>query len=91
MGRKYFISAVIVLALGMFSFVGADVQDEAEEMKVEKSMCLACHGSFDEIAEATTDYTTPNGETATPHQYVPHEEKKDIPVDFEDHGAQVRP
>lgn len=74
-----------MLVLGTFTFVGADVQGDAEEKKVEKSMCLACHGSFDAIAAATADYKTPQGETVTPHQYVPHEEKEDIPECVECH------
>lgn len=64
---------------------GAPAADAAEEIKVDKTMCLACHGSFDDIAAATADYTAPSGETVTPHQYVPHQENPEIPECTECH------
>lgn len=59
--------------------------DAAQEVKLDKTMCLACHGSFDDIAAATADYTAPSGETVTPHQYVPHTENPEIPECTECH------
>ena len=37
--------------------------------------CLDCHGPYDKLAKETSDFTMPSGEVATPHQYVPHDEK----------------
>jgi len=37
--------------------------------------CLDCHGPYDKLAKETADFTMPSGEVATPHQYVPHDEK----------------
>ena len=56
-------------------------QDDAkkEEPKPTKETCLACHGPFDKLAEATADYETPSGEKTSPHKYIPHVDKKDIP------------
>ncbi|MEJ2111409.1 MAG: hypothetical protein P8Z37_16160 [Acidobacteriota bacterium] len=86
MSKKLCVSAVIVLVLGMVSFVGTAAQEAVQEEqeaqqpeKVEKSMCLACHGSFDDIAAATADFKAPSGETVSPHQYVPHTEGQEIP------------
>ncbi|MEJ2246404.1 MAG: hypothetical protein P8Y80_10065 [Acidobacteriota bacterium] len=39
----------------------------------------------DEIAAATADYVAPSGETVSPHRYVPHAEKTDIPECIECH------
>jgi hypothetical protein len=61
-----------VVGVGMFGFS----QDNA---KPDKDKCLACHGPYEKIQKATADFKTSSGETVTPHQYVPHEEKKDIP------------
>ena len=79
---------ILLVAFGAFALAaGLAVQEgeggkEADEV-VKK--CLACHGPYDELAKATADFTTASGETVTPHQYVPHEEKKDIPKCTECH------
>lgn len=91
MEKKFIVSVVLVLIFGMFSFVGAIAQDETQEAKVEKSMCLACHGSFDDIAAATADYKAPSGETGTPHRYISHTEKENIPECVECHVAHPIP
>jgi hypothetical protein len=59
--------------------------DKKEAPKPEAQKCLDCHKSFDKIAADTADYTTPSGETTTPHRYIPHAEKKDIPECTECH------
>jgi hypothetical protein len=79
MSRGFFHLLVLALLLEAFTFVSAIPQDANQEIKVEKSACFECHGSFDEIAAATADYVTPSGEIATPHQYIPHQDKKGIP------------
>jgi len=85
MVKKFYFTATVVLAFSVLSFVVAIAQDEAQETKVDKSMCFACHGSFDDIAAATADYVAPSGETITPHRYVPHYENTDIPECVECH------
>ena len=85
MRKKLIIPAVIALMSGTFLLAGATPQEAGKEMKIEKSVCLACHGPYDEIAAATADYVAPSGETVSPHQYVPHAEKKDIPECIECH------
>jgi len=47
-----------------------------------KSDCLGCHGPFEQIIAATSDYVAPSGEKLSPHRYVPHDsakEDKNIP------------
>ena len=45
------------------------------------SKCLDCHGPFDKLIVATTNYVASTGEKTSPHRYVPHDSKlaKDIP------------
>ncbi len=83
--KKGWIISIVVLVLGAFALADVVPQENSEDAKVEKDMCLACHGSFDEIAAKTADYTAPSGETVTPHRYVPHAEKEFIPECVECH------
>jgi len=85
MAKKFLVFAVLVLVLGIFAFVSAIAQDNAGEKMIEKSVCLACHGTFDDIAAATADYKAPSGETVTPHRYIPHTENQEIPECVECH------
>ena len=62
----------LTMVFGIFAFS----QDSA---KMDKDQCLACHGPYEKIREATAGFKTPSEETVTPHQYVPHVDKKDIP------------
>ena len=84
MKKRVLIPFIAAFVLGIFGFVGAAAQGEAPE-KIEKSMCLACHGSFDDIAAATAEYKTAEGAAVNPHRYVPHAEKKDVPECVECH------
>jgi hypothetical protein len=85
MKKKLIIPLVIALMSETFFLVRAMPQEAGQETKIEKSVCLACHGTFDEIAAATADYVAPSGETVSPHRYVPHAEKTDIPECIECH------
>jgi hypothetical protein len=73
--------------LSVFTCIGAVQQNGGgeQEKKVGKDVCLACHGSYDDIAAKTADWKAPSGETVTPHQYIPHEEKTEIPECTECH------
>jgi hypothetical protein len=83
MNKKLSVLALFVLIVGTYSVVAA--QNGSQPEKVEKSLCLACHGSFDDIAAATAGYKAPSGEVGTPHRYIPHAEKQDIPECVECH------
>ncbi len=85
MEKKRIVLIVAVLVLGVFTLAAAIPQEDSQAEKVDKSMCLACHGPYDDIAKATADYKAPSGETVTPHQYIPHAEKQDIPQCVECH------
>jgi hypothetical protein len=74
--------------IGLFSLpLRAVTQEPArkQENQTAAQKCLACHGSFDKLAEKTANYKAPSGETTTPHRYVPHADKKDIPECIECH------
>jgi hypothetical protein len=79
----------LMLVFGMFAFS----QDSANkpDSKFTKDQCLSCHGPYEKIIKATADFKTPNGETVTPHQYVPHADKKDIPECSNCHTPQPMP
>jgi hypothetical protein len=85
MDKKPVLLVVLALGLGVFTLTDAMPQDDSKTETVDKSMCLACHGSFDDIAAATADFKAPSGEIVTPHQYVPHAEKQDEPQCVECH------
>ncbi len=80
-----------MLLTGMACLLPSAVpQDDAKEApKAEKQTyaqkCLACHGSFDKLAEKTASFKAPSGEITTPHRYVPHADKTDIPECIECH------
>ena len=54
-------------------------KDAKAEKQTYAQKCLACHGSFDKLAEKTANFKAPSGETTSPHRYVPHTDKTDIP------------
>ena len=83
--KKCFMMSLVILIPALFIgtlslATGAAPQDSAgEETKAAKPDCLACHGPFDKLAAATAAYETPSGEKTSPHKYIPHADKKDIP------------
>jgi hypothetical protein len=84
----YVAGAAAILLSGMLAFLAAAAsQDTAQttEKKTVAEKCLACHGPFDKLAEKTAGFTAVSGETGTPHRYVPHAEKTDIPECTECH------
>ena len=52
----------------------------AESGNAEKK-CIDCHGPFDKLIAASTNYVAPSGEKTSPHRYVPHDSRlaKDVP------------
>ena len=80
-------------SLGIFALaaVAAPQAIKTIETKGVAKKCLPCHGDYDKLAEKTSGYKTPSGETATPHQYVPHAEKTEIPDCTECHEAHPIP
>jgi hypothetical protein len=91
MNRKtclYLSVSVLILFLGTFTILNAAAQQEGAQSTEQQTVaqkCLACHGPYDKLAEKTANFKAPSEETVTPHQYVPHEEKKDIPECTECH------
>jgi hypothetical protein len=96
--------AILMLLVGTFTLLTeAATQDSAQntEKQTVAQKCLACHGPYDKLAEKTANFKTAGGETVTPHQYVPHEDKTDIPectechvphpVPLEDKSTVVKP
>lgn len=82
---------ILAPAGGAASLLPASVLQEKSdsgEPKTVAEKCLACHGPYDKLAEKTAGHTTAGGETVTPHQYVPHQDKKDIPECTECHLVQ---
>ncbi len=90
----YFGVLVLMSVFGAFAqTTGMDGQEVAEEKKLPSvaEQCLACHGPFEELAKATADFTNSIGETASPHQYIPHDDKEGIPKCTECHTPHVIP
>ena len=50
-----------------FALAAADSRDE----------CLGCHGPFNKIIQASSEYVAPSGEKTSPHRYMPHDSTKD--------------
>ena len=91
MAKKLIVPFVVALLLGAFTLASAVPPDDTQPEKVEKSLCMACHGTFDDIAAATAEYTAPSGEVRTPHRYIPHAEKTEIPECVECHVPHTIP
>jgi hypothetical protein len=106
MGRKFVlcpVTALLLLMLGTFAIhtAAAPQAIKTVETKGVAKKCLTCHGSYDALAEKTSKFQASSGETVTPHQYVPHAEKTDIPdctechiehpVPLEDKSKVVKP
>jgi hypothetical protein len=91
MNSRFVLSLFLAFLLGAFTLVAAIQEDTDQATMVEQIACLECHGPYDELAEATADYVTPSGESASPHQYVPHEERKVIPKCTECHESHPIP
>jgi Zn finger protein HypA/HybF involved in hydrogenase expression len=86
--RSFLMAGALILVFAAFALTTDTMAQEAAKQAETDEVtqkCLACHGPYDKLAQATADYTAPSGETVTPHQYVPHEEKKDIPKCTECH------
>ena len=84
----YFGVLVLIVVFGAFALAtGMDGQEGSEKTEAAgmASKCLACHGSYDDIAKATADFKTANGEVTTPHRYVPHDDPEGIPECTECH------
>jgi hypothetical protein len=92
--RLWFIVSAATLLLGMLAAAGIalDLSQKRIETKGVAKKCLACH-SYNKIRQSTAKYKTPNDETVTPHQYVPHKEKEkgDIPDCTDCHEAHATP
>jgi hypothetical protein len=84
MGRKFGLCSIAGLLMLMFGALAIYPAAAPQEIKTVETKgvakkCLACHGSYDTLAEKTSKFKATSGEMVTPHQYVPHAEKKEIP------------
>jgi hypothetical protein len=100
----YLVAALAILLFGAFTLLTAAAPQngaQSTEKQTVAQKCLACHGSYDKLAEKTANFKASSGETVTPHRYVPHAEKTDIPectechiphpVPLEDKSSVVKP
>ncbi len=91
MERRFTLSLLVLMltllpgAFAIMTSASPQENSKKEEPKAAALKCLDCHGPFDKIAEATAYFQAPSGETVTPHRYVPHADKKDIPECIECH------
>ena len=90
--------SLIVLAssliLGTYLLAATSSVSQAAKQvdgKIDKDKCLACHGPYDKLIQNSVKFKTAEGETIVPHQYVPHEEKTDIPQCTECHTPHTIP
>jgi hypothetical protein len=81
------------LLLGTFALLTSAAPQAAPKIETKgvAKKCLACHGDYDKLREKTANFKASSGETVTPHQYVPHAEKTDIPDCTECHQAHPIP
>jgi hypothetical protein len=79
----------LILALGVLAL--AQQAEAPDKAKIKKEQCLGCHGSYDKIIEKTAKYKAPSDEITSPHRYIPHAEKTDIPECTECHTPHAIP
>ena len=91
------IAAASALLFGLLAAAGIafEAPRKTIEIKGVAKTCLACHGSYDKIREATAKFKATSGEAVTPHQYLPHKanegEDQDIPDCTECHEEHSMP
>ena len=90
--QKRFPLVVIALSvLVILAGLGMAAQDaKAPAAKMDKTMCLGCHGPFDKLVKAEAKFKTPAEETVNPHKYVPHD-SEDAPECTECHTPHTIP
>ncbi len=91
MAKKILLIPIAVLLLlpgawALFATAAPQIPTTIETKGVAQK-CLACHGDYDKLAEKTSNYKASSGETVTPHQYIPHKEKTEIPDCTECHES----
>jgi hypothetical protein len=84
MGKRstlFLVFLMLAILFGIFALAvgSAEVPNKTIEIKGVAKKCLACHGEYDKIREATAQYKVSDTVTMNPHQYIPHKEKTDIP------------
>ena len=84
------VSLLLFGASTFFAVAALQIPTSIETKDVAKK-CLACHGDYDKLAEKTSKFKASSGETVTPHRYVPHTEKTEIPDCTECHIAHPVP
>jgi hypothetical protein len=79
--RWFVIGIGISVSAGILSATHSAVLASGPAAGDSKKECLACHGPFDKLIEASSKYVAPSGEKTSPHRFVPHDSNKeeDIP------------
>jgi hypothetical protein len=88
------ISVIVLTSSLVLGLYGPAIRTFSQEVdgKIGKDKCLGCHGPYnDKLANKAVQFKTAEGETVMPHQYVPHDEKKDIPECTECHAPHTIP
>jgi len=89
-----FMLSASALLLGMLAAVSValEVPQKTIETKGVAKKCFPCH-DYEKIRKDTAKYKTSSGETATPHQYIPHKDKENgvVPDCTECHQAHPMP
>jgi hypothetical protein len=83
----FLIASVMLLAFGT---IGLATQDSKTPAKINKDLCLGCHGPFDKVIQADAKYKVSEEETVNPHKYVPHD-GKEVPECTECHTPHAIP
>jgi hypothetical protein len=88
---KVFLIGIVLFLSAFDEGVVSAMQESGKPPKVNNEQCLECHGPYEKLIKATSQWKTPGGETVTPHQYVPHATKAEIPKCTECHTPHVIP
>ena len=94
MKKKFPLVGIAFAAILLFGSMAASLAETPKktiEIKGVSKKCLACHGSYDKIQEASAKFKLSDGTAVNPHQFVPHAEKTDIPDCTECHTEHSMP
>jgi hypothetical protein len=73
MGKGSTLFLVALVALLVFGTLGLATQEPKQPAKVNKDLCLGCHGPFDKVIAKGVKFKISEEEAVNPHKYVPHD------------------
>jgi predicted CXXCH cytochrome family protein len=82
MKTLHFFIFLFLIALAAMTGFNVLVSEAAPaSAKVNKDVCLGCHGPFDKLTTAPKTFTDESGDKINPHRYVPHnkQDAKSVP------------